>query len=164
MFSRLQSKKKDISKLKKDITKISTQKTKLLDLMLMEENQELVKIYKEKLEDIISQLSINNEQLKIYESLDISAEEKEIRKQFALSHEDITYKDFQELSREQLKAFFNYIIDHITVRELDIGDDPRTILAITIYLKLNGYAPKYSLEYLRDLTTEEKQKASHSKK
>ncbi len=159
----LQSKKKDISKLKRDISKLATQKNKLLDLMLMEENEELVKTYKSKLEEIITQISINNDQLELYESIDISAEEREIRKQFALSHEDITYKDFQELSREQLKAFFNYIIDHITIRELEIGDDTRTILAITIYLKLNGYAPKYSLEYLRDLTTEEKQKASHSK-
>ena len=29
--------------------------------------------------------------------------------------------------------------------------------------KLNGYAPKYSLEYLKNMRTEEKQKASHSK-
>ncbi len=34
---------------------------------------------------------------------------------------------------------------------------------ITIHLKLNGYAPKYSLEYLKNMRTEEKQKASHSK-
>ena len=160
----LQSKKKDITKLKKDIAKITTQKNKLLDLMLAEENEELVKTYKEKLEDVIAQLSINNDQLKLYETIDISAEEREIRKQFNKSHEDITYKDFQELSREQLKVFFNYMIDHIDIRELEnIGDDPRVYLAITIHLKLNGYAPKYSIEYLKNINTGEKQKASHSK-
>ena len=95
----LQSKKIDITKLKKGIAKITTQKNKLLDLMLAEENEELVKTYKEKLEDVIAQLSINNDQLKLYETIDISAEEREIRKQFNKSHEDITYKDFQELSR-----------------------------------------------------------------
>lgn len=73
--------------------------------MLSEDNEELVKVYKEKLEDIIAQLSINNDQLKLYESIDISKEEREIRKQFNLSHQDITYRDFQELSREQLKVF-----------------------------------------------------------
>ena len=106
---------------------------------------------------------MNNDQLKLYETIDISAEEREIRKQFNKSHEDITYRDFQELSREQLKVFFNYMIDHIDIRELDIGDDPKVYLAITIHLKLNGYAPKYSIEYLRKINTGEKQKASHSK-
>lgn len=44
---------------------------------------------------------------------------------------------FQELSREQLKVFFNYMIDHIDIRELEnIGDDPKVYLAITIHLKL----------------------------
>lgn len=71
---------------------------------------------------------------------------------------------FQELSREQLKVFFNYMIDHIDIRELEnIGDDPKVYLAITIHLKLNGYAPKYSIEYLKNINTGEKQKASHSK-
>ena len=111
----------------------------------------------------IDEESMNNDQLKLYETIDISAEEREIRKQFNKSHEDITYRDFQELSREQLKVFFNYMIDHIDIRELDIGDDPKVYLAITIHLKLNGYAPKYSIEYLRKINTGEKQKASHSK-
>ena len=107
---------------------------------------------------------MTDDQLKLYETIDISAEEREIRKQFNKSHEDITYKDFQELSREQLKVFFNYMIDHIDIRELEnIGNDPRVYLAITIHLKLNGYAPKYSIEYLKNIRTEEKQKASHSK-
>ena len=51
----------------------------------------------------------------------------------------------------------------VTIRELDIPDDPRVVLGIIIYLKLNGYAPKGSLEYLKDLSTGEKEKASHSK-
>ena len=34
---------------------------------------------------------------------------------------------------------------------------------ITIHLKLNGYAPKYSIACLRKINTWEKQKASHSK-
>ncbi len=39
----------------------------------------------------------------------------------------------------------------------------KTMLAITIYLKLNGYAPKGTLEYLKDLKTEDadSKKASH---
>ena len=156
----LKSKKKDIEKIKRDIAKLTTQKNKLLDLMLAEENEELAKTYKEKLEEIIAQLSMNNDQLKLYESIDISAEEREIRKQFNKSHEDVTYKDFQELSKEQLKAFFNYIIDHITIRELDIPDDPKVILSITIYLKLDGYAPKYTLDYLKELPTEDRKKTS----
>ena len=49
-------------------------------------------------------------------------------------------------------------------RELEnIGNDPRVYLAITIHLKLNWYAPKYSIEYLKNINTGEKQKASHSK-
>ena len=32
-----------------------------------------------------------------------------------------------------------------------------------LHLKLNGYAPKYSIEYLKNINTGEKQKASHSK-
>ena len=55
------------------------------------------------------------------------------------------------------------MIYHIDIRELDIGDAPKVYLAITIHLKLNGYAPKYSIEYLKKINTGEKQKASHSK-
>ncbi len=53
--------------------------------------------------------------------------------------------------------------DHIDIRELDIVDDPKVYLAITIHLKLNGYALKYSIKYLKNINTGEKQKASHSK-
>ena len=65
----LKSKKKDIEKIKRDIAKLTTQKNKLLDLMLAEENEELAKTYKEKLEEIIAQLSMNNDHLKLYESI-----------------------------------------------------------------------------------------------
>ena len=47
------------------------------------------------------------------------------------------------------------MIDHIDIREIVLDNDPRVILAITIHLKLNGYAPKYSLEYLKNMRTEE---------
>ena len=55
------------------------------------------------------------------------------------------------------------MIDHITIREISLPDDPKTILAITIYLKLNGYSPKGTLEYLKDLKTEDSvnKKTSH---
>ena len=56
------------------------------------------------------------------------------------------------------------MIEHIDTGELEnIGNDPRVYLATTIHLELNGYAPKYSIEYLKNINTGEKQKASHSK-
>ena len=149
----LESKKKDISRIKKDIGKLTTQKDKMLGFMLEEKDDNLINVYKEKLQDIISQLSLQNEQLELYQSIDISEEEKAIRKQFKLSHSDITYKDFQELSREQLKVFFNYIIDHITIKETKLFNEPIIYLVITIHLKLDGYAPKYTLDYLKNLNT-----------
>ena len=89
--------------------------------------------------------------MKLYETIDISAEEREIRKQFNKSHEDITYKDFQELSREQLKVLFNYLIDNIEIKELDFLDNKKIVLLITIHLKLDGYAPKQTLEHLKNI-------------
>ena len=93
----------------------------------------------------------NQFNLELYQSLDIDKEEKAIRKQFNLSHEDITYRDFQDLSREQLKVLLNYLIDHITIKEIEIFDNRKVILAVTIHLKLNGYAPKQTLEYLKNI-------------
>lgn len=56
------------------------------------------------------------------------------------------------------------MIDRIDIRELEnTGNGPKVYLAITIPLKLNGHAPKYSIEYLKIINTGEKQKASHSK-
>ena len=115
-------------------------------------------IYKEKLEEVISQLSLQNQELQIYESIDIDEEEKAIRRQFNLSHEDITYKDFQELSREQLKVLFNYLIDNIEIKELDFLDNKKIVLLITIHLKLDGYAPKQTLEYLKNIRFSDNEK------
>lgn len=159
----LKSKKKDISKIKSDISKLTTQKEKILELIINESSQDLIKVYKEKLESIISQISLHNDDLELYQSLDIDKEEKAIRKQFNLSHEDITYRDFQDLSREQLKVLFNYLIDHITIKEIEIFDNKKVILAVTIHLKLNGYAPKQTLEYLKNIRyTDEQKKTSKS--
>ena len=86
---------------------------------------------------------MQNEQLKLYESIDIPKEE--------------------QIIREQLKIFFNYIIDHITIKET-IRANNEVILTISMYLKLNGYAPKHTLSLLKDLPTGElKEKASHLK-
>ena len=35
-------------------------------------------------------------------------------------------------------------------------DNKKVVLAITIYLKLDGYAPKYTLDYLKELPTEDR--------
>ena len=158
----LQTKKKDISKLKRDLNKLINQKEKLLNLIMNEEDAEIINTYKEKLKKVLSQITMQNNQLDFYESIDISQEEKELRKQFNLSHKDITYRDFQELSREQLKVFFNYMIDHIDIKEISVEDDPRIILGITIHMKLDGYAPKYSFEYLKNINTGEEKKTTHS--
>ena len=72
------------------------------------------------------------------------------------------YRDFQELSGEQLKVFFNYMIDRIDIKEISVEDDPRIILGITINMKLDGYAPKYSFEYLKNINTGEEKKTTHS--
>lgn len=45
------------------------------------------------------------------------------------------------------------MIDHIDIKEIEIEDDERVILAITIRLKLDAYAPKYSFEYLKNINT-----------
>lgn len=61
-------------------------------------------------------------------------------------------------------VFMNAVYTYpINKEPIYIGDDPKVYLAITIHLKLNGYAPKYSIEYLKNINTGEKQKASHSK-
>ena len=77
-----------------------------------------------------------------------------------MSHSDITYKDCQELTREQLKVFFNYIIDHITIKETKLFNEPIIYLVITIHLKLDGYAPKYTLDYLKNLNTGAEEKGN----
>ena len=54
------------------------------------------------------------------------------------------------------------MIDHIDIKEIEIGDDERVILAIAIHLKLDGYAPKYSLEYLKNINTGAEKKTTPS--
>lgn len=157
----LKAKKKDISKIKSDISKLNTQKEKLLELIIDESSQDLIKVYKEKLESLISQISLHNDNLQLYQSLDIDEEEKAIRKQFNLSHDDVTYRDFQELSREQLKVLFNYLIDHITIKEMEVSEKRKVCLVVTIHLRLNGYAPKQTLEFLKNIRyTDEQKKTS----
>lgn len=43
------------------------------------------------------------------------------------------------------------MIDHITIKEIEIFDNRKVILAVTIHLKLNGYAPKQTLEFLKNI-------------
>ena len=155
----LQSKKKDINRIKQDIAKITTQKNKLLDLIINEDNESLVNSYKEKLKEVLAQISFHNEQLALYESIDIPEEERVIREQFNLSHEDITYRDFQDLSKEQLKVLFNYLIDYIEIEELKLDNEPKVILYITIHLKFDGYAPKFALHEINKLPTKGKEKS-----
>lgn len=55
------------------------------------------------------------------------------------------------------------MIDHITIKEIEIFDNKKVILAVTIHLKLNGYAPKQTLEYLKNIRyTDEQKKTSKS--
>lgn len=160
----LESKKRDIARIKRDINKLTTDKEKLMQLLLENVDNELLKdTYQQKLEKVLEQISMQNDQLKLYESIDISKEEQIIREQFNQSWEEVTYKDFQQLSREQLKIFFNYIIDHITILESTMPTrNNAVVLNISMYLKLNGYAPKYTLSLLKDLPTGElKEKANY---
>ena len=62
------------------------------------------------------------------------------------------------MSREQLKVLFNYLIDNIEIKELDIFDNKKIVLAITIHLKLDGYAPKQTLEYLKNIRISDNEK------
>ena len=151
-------------KIKSDIKILTNQREKLLNLMLNEENEDFVKMYKDKLTDILSQISLQSDMLELHSSMDLDKEERAIREQFDLSCEDITYRDFQELSRAQLKVLFNYLIDHITIKELDPFDNKQVVLCITIHMKLDGYAPKHTLNYLKKLRTEDIEKSSHLSK
>ena len=76
----LKSKKKDITRIKRDIGKLTTTKTKLLEHIINEDDETLSSTYKEKLQETVSQLSVQNEQLKLYESIDITEEEKTTQK------------------------------------------------------------------------------------
>ncbi len=86
-------------------------------------------------------------------------EERAVREQLNLSHEEITYRDFQDLSKEQLKVLFNCLIDYIELEELKLDNEPKVILYITIHLKLDGYAPKFALHEINKLPTKDKEKS-----
>ena len=75
----------------------------------------------------------------------------------------IKWRSWVYTNRDYLVEFVMGLVEVKMARKLDIGDDPKVYLAITIHLKLNGYVPKYSIEYLKNINTGEKQKASHSK-
>lgn len=160
----LQTKKKDILEIKGNITKLTNQKEKLLGLILEEESKEIIETYREKLNSILNQISVQNELLNVYSELDIKEEENLLRGKFKEFYSDISYKDFQELDREQQKTLFNNLIEKITIDELDIPDEKETCLSITIYMKIPGYEPKLSLQFKKDLKNSEKKKTnSYSK-
>ena len=53
------------------------------------------------------------------------------------------------------------MIDHITIKEIEIYDNIKVVLVVTIYLKSNGYAPKQTLEFLNIIRyTNEQKKTS----
>lgn len=153
----LKAKKKDVSKIKSDIKKLSTQKEKLLNLMLEEDDKLIVDTYKDKLNSVLSQIAFQNETLKIYENIDFEKEENFLREQSKMSYEHITYCDFQELDREQLKILFNKLIEKITIDEFSVPGEKEVCLNITINLKIPGYAPKYALQFKQDLKNREKE-------
>ena len=158
----LKAKKKDIKELENNLSKLITQKEKLLNLIIEEDSKQIIDTYKEKLNSVLGQISTVNDTMSVYSKIDIEEEEKEIRKQFKLSYEDITYKDFQELDRDQMKILFNMLIDHIDIQELEFDFESKVFLNITIYLKIPGYAPKYALEFLKGMRTEDiEKKNSH---
>ena len=163
----LKAKKKDVSKIKSDIKKLSTQKEKLLNLMLEEDDKLIVDTYKDKLNSVLSQIAFQNETLKVYENIDFEKEENFLREQSKMSYEHITYCDFQELDREQLKILFNKLIERITIDEFSVPGEKEVCLNITINLKIPGYAPKYALQFKKDLKNREKEDKkntnSHSK-
>ena len=154
----LKAKKRDIKDLENNLSKLITQKEKLLNLIIEEDSKQIIDTYKEKLNSVLGQISTLNDTMSVYSKIDIEEEEKEIRKQFKLSYEDITYKDFQELDRDQMKVLLNMLIDHIDIQELDFDFESKVCLNITIYLKIPGYAPKYALEFLKGMRTEDREK------
>ena len=160
----LQTKKKDISEIKGNISKLTTQKEKLLTLILEEDDKGIIETYREKLNSILGQISVQNELLNAYSDIDIKSEEIYLRQQFKDSYTNITYSDFQDLDREQQKTLFNNLIEKITIDELDIPDEKETCLCITIYMKIPGYEPKHSLQFKKDLKKSQKKNTnSYSK-
>ena len=76
----------------------------------------------------IKRESLQNEQLKLYESIDIGTEEKVIRRQFNLSREDITQRFLRIVERrtksfiqngtlKDIKEIINLFVDKVVVYE-----------------------------------------------
>ena len=139
-------------------TKLVNQKEKLVNLIINEDSQQIIKTYKEKLESVLGQITLHEEMLNSYSSIDIEFEEEQIRKQFQDSYNNVSYKDFQELDREQQKILFNTLIEKITIDEMYIPGEKEVCLHITIYMKIPGYDPKHSLYFKRDLKKLDKEK------
>lgn len=95
--------------------------------------------------------------MKVYENIDFEKEEKFLREQAKMSYDHITYCDFQELDREQLKILFNKLIEKITIHEFSVPGEKEVCLNIVIDLKIPGYAPKYALQFKQDLKNREKE-------
>lgn len=159
----LKCKKKDINNIKNNIRKLTTQKEKLLNLILEEDDGLLINTYKEKLNSVLSEISIQNNTLDLYSEIDIKREEEELRKQFELNYDDITYRDFQELDRDQLKILFNKLIEKIVIYEFAVPGEKEVCLNITINMRIPGYAPKYALQFVSDLKNLDKKEKSNQK-
>lgn len=164
----LNAKKKDIADIKRNISKLTTQKEKIFDLLLDEEDKNLIDTYKEKLSTILNQISLHNSLLEEYSEIDIKSEEELLRKQFETNYDDISFVDFQNLDRDQQKILFNYLIERIEVDEFSVPGETDFFLTITIHLRIPGFAPKYALDSLKGLkseyyTRDNKKKSNHSK-
>lgn len=160
----LQAKKKDINNIKNAIKSLTTQKEKFLTLIADEDDMLLIETYKEKLKSILGQISLQNSLMEQYSEINIKNEEIELRKQFELNYEDITYKDFQDLDKDQLKVLFNKLIENIIVKEFSVPGESEVCLNITINMRLPGYAPKESLYFLSEMKKEHKDKEKKNPK
>ena len=157
-LANVQAQKRDMQKVQNNIKKLENQKDKILNLILEEDSKAIIETYRDKLNLILEQLAREQEIFLTYNALDIAEEEKMIKKQFELQYDDITYKDFQELSKPQLKLLFNELIDSIEIQELKLENEKinkKIPLAITINMKITGYSPKYAIEYIKGMRTEE---------
>ena len=153
--------KKDMQKVQNNIKKLENDKNTLVELIMEEKSERIRDTYRNKLNMVLEQLEMEENIFSTYNALDIAEEEKMIKKQFELQYDDITYKDFQELSKHQLKLLFNELIDSIEIKELEMSNPEisrKTPVAITINMKITGYSPKYTIDFIKGMKTEEMEK------
>ena len=153
--------KKDMQKVQNNIKKLENDKNTLVELIMEEKSERIRDTYRNKLNMVLEQLEMEENIFSTYNALDIAEEEKMIKKQFELQYDDITYKDFQELSKPQLKLLFNELIDSIEIKELEMSNPEisrKTPVAITINMKITGYSPKYTIDFIKGMKTEEMEK------